>query len=44
MYDSRMLLLHTLGSDTADHAHHGIIFGIGLVAGIGMLVLGLARR
>jgi hypothetical protein len=44
MYDSRMILMHSVGDQAMDLAHHGIVFGAGLVVGLGIVVYAFARR
>lgn len=44
MYDSRMILMHSVGDQAMDLVHHGIVFGAGLVVGLGVVVYALARR
>ena len=38
-----MVLGHTVGHVVVDLAHHGIIFGIGLVAGLSAVVWAVVR-
>jgi len=44
MYNHAMVFMHSVGDPIMDLAHHGVVFAIGLVIGLGVVAGNFALR